>query len=253
MKILLTVLSFFVIEQILSQTPTAYPDNSPTLDDFRAMGVPPCDKIWTYEDYQKVIRLLDEIYEADKFSLPRANSPTSGDVFRRMTCFENFDYLADPSINIGKRLIDFEKLREIPPRLAIYYIEDTEPYERFGAELLECFILEAYVNQLGKNLYDEMKNQLGSRAEMPRFKSGYDAMNLAFIKSIDRLFGILESDYDRYEASALNAFGNKMFFLVSNIKNEAIRKQLRLRIKNLDRRHMTATVREILQELRQQL
>lgn len=254
MRILLTVLSFFVIEQILSQqTHQAYPDNSPSIEDFQTMGVSSHSKIWTYSDYQKLIDVLDQIYDADKYSLPRLNSEYSGELFDRMARFENFDFLSNPEINLGKRVIEFEKLKEIPFRLTVYYIEDSEESERFGAEVLECFLLETYVYSLGKDLYDELKVQLGERAESSNFKRGYDALNLKYINSTERLFHVLETDFGRYDEAALNSFGNKFYYLISNIKNESIRKQLKLRIKTLDRSQMTASVKEIIQELKQQL
>ena len=254
MRTLLTVLSFFVIEQILSQqAQQVYPDNSPSVEDFQTMGVPHYNKIWTFQDYHTTIDILDQIYEADKYSLPRLESEFSGKLFDRMTNFENFDFLKNPEINLGKRIIEFEKMKDIPFRLTVYYIEDSEDFERFGAEVLECFLLESYVYSLGKDLYDELKLQLGDRAENGNFKQGYDALNLTHINGIERLFHVLESDFERYDEFALNSFGNKLYFLVSNISSESIRKQLKLRIRTLDRSQMTATVKEIIQELRQQL
>lgn len=253
MKLFTLFCSLIISFQISSQTPSPYPDNSPSIEDFNAMGLPSCDQVWSYKDYQKSIEILDQIYEADKFSLPRLNSQYSGKIFERMMNPSNFAFLEDQSINIGKRIIAFEELKKVPSRLAIYYVEDNEDYERFGAELLECYLLDSYVYSLGKSIYEELKIQLGDRAESISFKQGYEALNLEYISNVERLFQILESDYYRFNEESINTFGNKLFFFASNINNESIRKELRLRLKMVDRSNMTASVKEIIQELKQQL
>jgi hypothetical protein len=251
MKTLLTVLSFLAFEQILSQTKPSYPDNSPGLEDFLNMGFPDCNRSWDSEDYQSAVEILDQIYEADKYSLPRADSEFSGIVFRRMLSFENFNFLSNPTINLGKRIIEFETVKLIPSRLTLYYEEDYEKFERFGAELLDCFLLETFVLSQGLIAYEELRNQLGQKANEGRFKMAYDQLNLQYINCLERIFKIFETEYYRYDEQVLSTFGTKFFFYVKSIENVEIKKQLKERIKLIDRTQLTASLQEILIDLKQ--
>ncbi len=231
----------------------AYPDNSPTVEDFQKMGISDLQSVWKLKDFEQIISLLDEIYEQDKLSLPRYNSEFSGRVFEKMTSLENFDWFLDKNINIGKRILEFEKYKRIPARFTLYYIEENEDFERFGAEVLECNLLEAHVSNIGKQLYDELKNQIGDKAHMGNFSAGYDMINQEYINGIERLVRLIEVDYLRFDEEAISVFANKLFFFISSIEDDKIRKQLKIRIKELDRTNVSASIKEIINELKQQL
>lgn len=253
MRILTLLLAIIPGQFIKGQYVAPYPDNSPSIEDFYSMGVPSFEKVWSLEDYLATIDILDEIYEQDKLSLPRYESEYSGKLFERMVAFENFNWLNDQEINIGQRIIAFEKYKNIPERITLYYVEDHEDVERFGSELLECYLLEAHVASVGKQLYDELKIQIGNRAHMGNFTAGYEAVNQRHINGVEQLILLLEDDYLRFDESALNIFANKLYYFISNIKDETIRKQLKQRIKELDRAPISASIKQIIHELKQQL
>lgn len=230
-----------------------YPDNSPFSSDFEAMGTPMLDKTWKEKEYQAAFDVLDQIYEADKFSLPRMDSEYSGTLFQRLTALENFDFLTDKSLNIGKRVIEFEHIKEIPFRTLIYYIEDHEEQERFGKEVLECFFMDLYVHNAGMQLYEELEMQLGERANTGTFRKGVETLQLEFNNKIGLALNVFEEDYYRYSERDLLTFANKLYFFLPKISNPTYRKQLKFRLKVLENTDFSPKLQQILKEMRQEL
>lgn len=254
LSILSVVAIFWLFPTLLfSQEVIPYPDNSPFTKDFAAMGVPAMDKIWGEKEYQATFDILDQIYEADKFSLPRMESKYSGELYKRLTALENFDFITDESKNIGKRIIEFEHVKEIPFRTLIYYIEDEEGQERFGKEVLECFFLDMYVYHAGMELYTELETQLGKRADLGAFRKGMEALQLEFNNKINLVFHVFEEEYYRYSERDLLTFANKLYFLLPKISNPTYRKQLKFRLKNLENADFSPKLMQIIKEMKQEL
>lgn len=216
------------------------------------MGTPAVDRTWKAKEYQKAFEVLDQIYEADKFSLPRLDSEYSGEVFKRMVALENFVFLTDKMQNIGKRVLEFEHLKEIPFRTLIYYIEDYEEQERFGKEVLECIFVDVYVYHAGMELYAELEGQLGERANSGTFRKGMETLQLEFNQKIGLAFEVFEKDFYRYSERDLLTFANKLYFLLPKISNPTYRKQLKFRLRNLENGDFSPNLLQILKETRQE-
>ncbi len=158
-------------------------------------------------DYKKVIGLLDRIYEADKFSLPRSGSSYSGEIYDRIFSRENFAFLTDTDANLGNQIIEYERVKGIGYRLLIYYIEDTEPEERFGREVLDCLLLDAWLNLHGVILYDKLAKQLTpEQLGQSNFRRGFEEAVREYRRSLEELYYVLEGDYLRYDVKLLENF-----------------------------------------------
>lgn len=238
---------------VFGQEVIPYPDNSPFVKDYVKMGVPDPSVIWEIEKYRSAFSILDQIYEVDKFSLPRLESDYSGPLFDRMVSIENFDFLTQVDQNIGRRVLAFEHLKEVPFRLLIYYIEDHELEERFGKEVLECLFLDAYLYHLGLELYAELEIQLGVRAQQGSFQVGKERLLLEFNGKIDQIMNVFENGYHRFETQDLVTFANKLYFFLPKISNPTYRKQLKFRLKTLNNGAFSPGLVQILKEMKQQL
>ncbi len=235
---------------LFGQEVIPYPDNSPPAAQLELLGMPPPANLWNYPDYEAAFKVLDQIYAADKLSLPRNESAHSGDLFARMLAFENFDFLTASNLNLGKRIVAYEKYKSIPHHLLIYYVEDNRETERFSREVLECYLLETYVLSNGMQLYEELRRSLGKQTYGYLFKQGYRQIQFSLRNSMENLFTILESDYSRYNRKALSDFAHKFYFLFPKILEDDFYKSLKVRMKRLERKHPYAEVREIMGELR---
>ena len=226
---------------------TAYPDNSPAVADWVEMGLKNPDEIWQPEDYQAAIQLFDEIYEIDKFSLPRKGSTYSGSLFERLINLENFQPLIDEEANLGNRIIWYEKVRGLGFRMLIYYIEESEPEERFGAEVLDCLLLDAWLNLQAMQLYEELKLTLSPNQQVaPSFKNGYDKVRREYRRSMEELFYVLEIDYQRYDEKLIRNFSINFAQLAQQFGRYGIAENYRVRVHLLSKNFPDKEVRKLL-------
>lgn len=240
MRILLFLLCCPLL--LLGQNTTNYPDNSPYVADFLKMGLPAVDQLWTVKEFAKAFNLLDRIYQMDKYSMPRYQSEYSHDVFARLTAFENFDYLLDEKVNFGHRVSALESLRKVPLRILVYYWENKEEKERFGKEVMQCLLVRVYGNNQVKKLYDQLKVQLGGRAEYRQLMAQGNAINNSLIASVDDILILLESKYTRYDGADVQEFARKAKALLPQVWAQLpstwgkdFKKRLKkIRLKNLE-------------------
>lgn len=151
MKVLIStiVFCFAVSDFAFSQNEIApYPDNSLTTEAYVYIGVPDPSSPWLSKDYKKGFRFLERIFELDKWSLPRKDSPYSGEVFGRMVAKENLDILVDKSIPLPQRLEEIDGLARYTASVRLLYEEPDQPHERFSKEVLAAKGFELY---FGKN------------------------------------------------------------------------------------------------------
>ena len=224
-----------------------YPDNSPADEDFVAMGLSAPDKVYRSEDYKKVIHLLDRIYEADKFSLPRSGSSYSGKIYGRIFSRENFAFLTDPQANLGNQIIDYEKIKGIGYRLLIYYIEDTEPEERFGREVLDCLLLDAWLNMHGVILYDKLAAQLTpEQLGQSNFRRGFDAAAKEYKRSLEEVFYVYENDFVRYDTELLKSFAKEFHIFIDALPERKSSDVYRKRFSSLMKNFPNKEIRKVL-------
>ena len=229
------------------QNPEDYPDNSPYTTDFIKMGVPDVTRLWTVKDFEKTFKLLDQIYQMDKYSMPRYQSEYSHEVFARLTAFENFDYLLDEKVNFGHRVAALEKLRKVPLRVLVYYWENEETKERFGKEALQCLLVRAYGNNQVKKLYEQLKQQLGGRAEYRQLMTQGNSIDNSLIASVDDIVQILEQKYQRYEISDIQAFARQIQDILPQIWAQLPQiwvKEFKKRLKVVAKKHPQKIIRQ---------
>ena len=235
-------------------TASAYPDNSPALEDFRLMGIERTDTIWTAEDYQTAFQLLDEIYGVDKMSLPRHGSEYSGPLYDRLLSYENFAFLDDSEQDLGRRLIAYERGKDIPARLLLYYRESNQPEEGFDLEVLDALLLAFYVESQGIELYEELLTTLPpAAANTPRLIAAMERTQLRYSRALDRIMAVFLNDLNRYSKSALSHFVGEVFFLLPPRLTDSARPEVSEQISEALLSIEQEELRTVLLELRAQL
>lgn len=228
---------------------TAYPDNSPLTEDFVLMGLTEPNRPWTDADYRKAVDLLDRIYEADKFSLPRKGSAYSGKIYDRMFNPENFNFLISENGNLGNQIIGYERIKGIGYRLLIYYIEDTEPTERFGAEVLDCLLLDGWLTMQGILLYDALAGQLTQeQLAQSNLRRGFQETAKEYKRSLEEIFYVLEGDYMRYDVRVLEEYAQRFGAFVEQLPDRTSSTEYRRRLAHLAKKFPDKNIRRILQE-----
>lgn len=242
---------FLVITRLLcgQVTVVPYPDNSPEETNFLAMGLTTPNQVWSSDDYKKVIHLMDRIYNADKFSLPRQKSPFSGSIYRRMFNRENFGFLTDENANLGNQVISYEKIKGLGYRILIYYIEDTEPEERFGPEVLDCLLLDSWLNMHGISMYKKLANGLTpEQLGHSNFKRGYEEAEKNFKRSMEELFYVLEVDYMRYDVQVLTEFAIGFGAFIHELPHRKDTTEYRERLAQLAKKFPDKDIKKLLKD-----
>lgn len=182
-----------------------YPDNSIATEDYKEMSFPPLDTVWGARDYKRAMRLLEDIYKTDKFSLPRYGSPYSKTVFEQLTSVKNLDRLNDKEIDIEQRLEALNQLPEQISRLLVIYMEGIEAY-RFGAEMLYCFAFYAHYTSNALDLVAELQAQIGERGQELRFIRGQKAMEKKHLDICNQILSHLIHDEEKFPDKVLEDF-----------------------------------------------
>jgi len=247
------LLNIFWSAIVLCQSIEPYPDNSPDVAAFQQMGLKSPFETWDHTDYSKAIELLFLIYEEDKFALPRMNSEYSGDLFKRLVSTGNYQFAEDKKQPVAFRLVEFEKYRDIDMKMLTFYIEDVEPTERFGTEVIECLYFMLFNSQTALDLYDELKKEVGEKSMTPKFKKGMVVIRQDLMTKLNLVFQIILNDHERYATEDLLTLANKLYFLLPNIKDKKIKTYVKLNVKNMAENHANESIREIFRDMKGQL
>lgn len=247
--------SLFLLPGTSAQfTVSVYPDNSPGIDDFRQMGIERVDTIWSADNYRAAFDLLDEIYGVDKMSMPRRGSDYSGALYARLLSYENFAFLTDPDEDLGRRLLAYERGKDIPARILLYYRETNQPEEGFDAEVLDALLLAFYVESQGLDLHDELLRSLPPQAAShPRMIEAVERMQFRYRRSLENIMRVFLEDLNRYSETALIRFANEVYFLLPARLTDAVRPDISAQLTEAVSLVSSEELRTVLLELRGQL
>ena len=73
-------------------------DHSLTLEEYRELGVPDYDRVWSMEDYSNAFYVLNTLKYNTPMALPARESQKSGLLFSRMISMENLAFLQDETL-----------------------------------------------------------------------------------------------------------------------------------------------------------
>jgi hypothetical protein len=213
MNYLLTTV--FLVLHILpchAQQVASYPDNSFTVEEYIYLNIPAPDKTWDEADLKKFIKYMEKIQVEDKWSLPRKDSPYSGDLFSKMVDIANLSPIIDKSISIESRLKSIETHTAYSNFLIALYKEDNRKIEGFGREVLAALRYLVYTARNVRLLLDELKSELPENSAQNRdFKNMHNnsTEQLAHLMSIILL--TFEKDAKRYDYSDLSNFAEDAY------------------------------------------
>lgn len=184
-----------------------YPDNSWDMETYQYLNIPSIDKDWEEADLRTFMKYMEKIYTADKWSIPRKNSPYSGKLFEKMLSQELLSPIADKSLSLEKRIEYLNKVLEYGNFIAALYQETNRPNERFGIEALASYQFLLYSAKAVRLFMDEMKATLPKNAvEQPEFKKMYHQSTEQIVSLVKFLINTFEKDVNRYDNDALSSF-----------------------------------------------
>jgi len=205
--ILTTALLFINILPFYAQKVSPYPDNSFTIEEYIYLNIPSPDQDWNEAEMKKFIKYMGKIQVEDKWSLPRINSPYSGDLFNKMIDLSNLEPINDKSIPLEERLNSIETHMEYSNFVIMLYKESERKKERFGQEVLASFTYLVYTARSVRLFFDELQNELpASTTESSDFKSIHSNTTAQLAELMNMILLTFEKDVKRYDYTDLSNF-----------------------------------------------
>lgn len=215
---LLTILLLLTNSFLLTAqtTVTPYPDNSWDVGNYTYQGIPSVKKTWTKAELKQFVKYMQKIYAADKWSLPRKNSPYSGEVFKKMTSLELLKPINDATIALEKRIDYINAQLEYGNFLVSIYQESNQETERFAAEVLAGYSFLLASSRSVRGFMDELTKTLPPNATaQPEFKKMYNQSTSQVFSLVELHLNTLEEDWKRYGSDCINDFTSNAFEAIS--------------------------------------
>ena len=204
--ILTTILLLLNILPFYAQV-TPYPDNSFSIEEYIEQDIPSPNEDWSEPEMKRFIKYMTKIHVEDKWSLPRKNSPHSGDLFKKMIDVSNLEPINDKSTPIEDRLNIIDVHMEYSNFIIMLYKENNRKTERFGREVLASFKYLVYTARSVRLFFDELKTELpASTTQGHDFKNVHNNATEQLAGLMNMILLTFEKDTKRYDNTDLSNF-----------------------------------------------
>ncbi len=157
-------------------------DRSLTLDEYKKMGIPEPDKIWSYMDYQRALAGLTQLKLRNRYALPVKDSRRSSALFSRLTNPDNMTFLKDGSIPLYQKAQMVKRYLEIQRELTDLYTDIRTKEQYYNRELIDIYIFGLRILQKMLHLA-ELINQSDNPMDMD-LQTGYHAIQVLYVSHI---------------------------------------------------------------------
>ncbi len=148
-------LAIYAEAGVAAEGPAIAPDESASVTEFIALGVPATDREWIADDYERFISVIRTVSRDHPRGLPRFESEKSAAIMRRVTSEQNFASLHDRKLSLTNRLTQASAFTRATAAIAGIYFDATIRGESFDRELVELLAFIVKVNLELWSLADE--------------------------------------------------------------------------------------------------
>lgn len=150
------IVAVFILVLVSSCNKSIPDDQSFTISEYRSLGMPDHDKIWTQTDYMDAFIALNKVKIRKPKSLPRKKSGKSGAYFQRMLSEENFSFLEVDTMSLSDKAYEIQNYSNIQAELLRYYTDMFNTDQYYRAELIDIYIFGLDVSQKKLDLADKI-------------------------------------------------------------------------------------------------
>jgi len=248
---------FIIVNLIDGQVVPPHPDNSVSTEAYIKMGLPSTNKAWGLEEYEKAFKVLDKIFEMDKYSIPRYKSTSSAVLFDRLVSFENFDYLINPNVDISERVKALSDYAYFPAKLQFVYSEPGADSERFGFELVESMLLNVHFAKNALVVINELKTVLGDKGNKTELDKAIKEIERGMLNGVDDLLKILELENKRFDKKVVEHLASRWSSFLPDIWNQIatgqqtkIKERVKLISKNSPYKSLAASMKKLSKQMK---
>jgi hypothetical protein len=113
------------------------PDRSLTVKEYIDAGMPEIDEKWQVPQYEFAVKTLTKIAARDVAQLPRADSPRSGKLFRRMVATDNFDAVRSSGFALAEQVRNLQEVGHNLDAIMKIYENAQKDGRSFDAEMVQ--------------------------------------------------------------------------------------------------------------------
>ncbi len=195
-------------------------DFSLTMEEYKKFGMPDCSKPWGSDEFMDAFTALEKLKTEKPRSLPRKNSPKSGDCFERFISDENFYFLNSDTMTLADKAYRIQFFAGVPNGLISIYYNFLSKEQYYHDELVEFYVFGMDVIQ--KKL--DLAYQIMESSEMHdrRMQRGLPSVQNSFMEMTNYILrqqlqaGFLnEGDQIRLSRVVSDAIQKNMFWLKS--------------------------------------
>jgi len=149
-------------------------DHSLSLSEYRNLGMPDCDKDWTFENFDKALTVLLKIKREKPYSLPRKGSEKSGMVFDRMVSLDNTSFLQIDTVPLSIKARQINEFLRVQDNWIDLYTNIRMKKQFYHRELLDLQIFGLTVAQKMLDLANKIQ-----QSEVPgdiEMQSGFSSI-----------------------------------------------------------------------------
>lgn len=160
-------------------------DISLPLEEYKKIGVPMPDNVWTLSDYLIAFSALKNLKLKRPFVLPIKDSERSGAIFSRMISFENMSFLKQESIPLSEKANMILGFLKVHSELIDVYTNIRMKKQYYHRELIDINIFGLRLVEKMIDLAHEINN-----SDVPsdiNMKSGYRSIQVIYITSIKEI------------------------------------------------------------------
>lgn len=168
-------------------------DQSLTIEEYRELGLPDNNVIWSYNDYVNTCKVLSNLKVFYPLSLPKKDSKKSGEYFMRIIDSENFSFLLDETIPLRERAEMIQKYVDIQGSLITSYTDLDNTKQNYHRELIDLYIFGLTIAQNMLDLGQRINESIDE--EDIEMQYGYLSIQNMYIKMI--LF-VLDNQHKSY-------------------------------------------------------
>ena len=225
-----------------------------TVQEYKELGMPDINEIWTYEDYVKTCKVLSNMKVFYPLSLPKKDSKKSGAYFLQIINPENFSFLLDESILLRERAEMIQRYVDIQGSLITSYTDLNNTKQNYSRELIDLYIFGLTIAQhmldLGQRINESVDEEdIDMQYGFLSIQGMYIKMLLFVLDNQSKSYFFIETDLKNLTNFVSESIMlNKDWMEVSAI--EAIEQGLRKVIDNTSSSHFKDEYQKLIDYIR---
>jgi hypothetical protein len=228
-------------------------DHSYALEEYRELGMPDYDTVWSFEDYDLAFYVLNTLKYTKFYTLPVKDSEKSGILFSRMVNLENLSFLEDETLPLHEKAQTIKWWLNIYDDLKFAYTDVTMKRQYYIRELADIDIFGVGLVQKMLDLGDKLNesedpNDIVMQADLPAIQKLYEDLLTKVIEKqqhtsqypertlellSDCLSNSVRRDMDRFDEDASEKIKQAMLTVIDSTSSRKIRKNYRALIEIL--------------------